>query len=396
VTSIKQTFIRYQPLIFAFSVVAGFSLGGLWLYDQYTRETSSEWHTDTSQSSISLRELVPVAERDALRPIDHPRWEPAAQVAWLGAQSPVVVVQLAGTVRAYPLAVLLHHGVVNDQVHEWAIAVTYCSLCNSPLVYNRRVNGEVLRFGTTGMLRNGGLVLWDDRTQSWWQQLTGVALVGALNGVALEIIPSRLVGFEQFRQRFPEGWVLMGDEALPPMSYGRNPYIGYDTSPQPLLYSHQPDKRLPATERVLAGVIHGQPVAYPFSVLAQRGVINDVVAGWPVVAIWHSGTLSALDRGKIDESRDVGSAALFSALVEGRVLTFQRRSGAVVDEQTGSVWNLFGEAIQGALAGMLLQQYPAQPMFWFAWAANYPHTDVYREPWPASNSGAANLLTKGP
>jgi len=371
-------------------VATGFGVSGLWLYDQYTRQTYDQWQTDISRSSISLGELVPVAERDVLHPIDHPRWEPAALVTWLSERSPVVVVKLTERVRAYPLVVLLHHGVVNDQIGEWAIAVTYCPLCNSPLVYNRRVNGQVLRFGTTGMLRNGGLVLWDDRTHSWWQQLTGTALVGAFTGVALQVIPSHLVGFEQFRRRFPEGWVLVGDETLPPMSYGRNPYIGYDTSAQPLLYSHLSDQRLPATERVLAGVIHGQPVAYPFSVLARRRVINDVVANWPVVAIWHSGTLSALDRGKIDESQDVGSAALFSALVEGRVLTFQQRGGLIVDDQTGSVWNLFGEAVDGALAGTILQQYPAQPVFWFGWAANYPNTDVYREFWPSFSPGTAN------
>lgn len=328
-------------------------------------------------------------------PIDHPRWEAASRVTWLGKRSPVIVVALNGSARAYPLAVLLHHGVVNDTIGDVAIAVTFCPLCNSPQVYDRRVNGEVLRFGTTGMLRHSGLVLWDDRTQSWWQQLTGVALVGAFSGTALEVIPSRLVGFEQFVERFPEGLVLVGDEELPPMSYGRNPYIGYDSSLQPMMYTSQLDKRLPATERVLAGVIGGQPIAYPFSVLARHGVINDVVKGWPVVAVWHPGTVSALDRGKIDESRDVGSAALFNPIVDGRVLTFRREGYTLTDEQTHSTWNLFGEAVSGVLTGAMLQQYPAQPMFWFAWAAHHPDTKIYREVWPASNPGAAHPPPEG-
>ncbi|MFQ3648176.1 MAG: DUF3179 domain-containing protein [Anaerolineae bacterium] len=391
----KPTLTRYQPLIVGLVVVVGFGLGGLWLREQYTRDMSREWRTDVSQSLVPLREIVPVAGRDVLPPIDYPRWEQASRVTWLGERSPVVVVHLDDSARAYPLAVLIHHGVVNDQIGKWVIAVTFCPLCNSPLVYNRRVNGQALRFGTTGMLRHSGLILWDDQTQSWWQQLTGTALVGALHGTVLEVIPSRLVGFAQFQQRFPEGYVLVGDAELPPMSYGRNPYIGYDSNPQPMLYTGPVDKRLPATERVLAGVIHDQPIAYPFSVLARHGVINDIVRGWPVVAVWHAGTVSALDRGKIDESRDVGSAALFNPMVEGRVLTFRRQGGQLIDEQTGSTWNLFGEATQGALAGAMLQQYPAQPMFWFAWAANYPETTIYHASWPASNPDAAELLNEG-
>lgn len=379
---------RYQPFIVGLIVMAGFSIAGWWLS---TRNTSGDWRTDLSHTRVSLHEFKPVAERNAMPPIDHPRWEAASRVTWLGQRSPVVVVVRHGHARAYPLAVLIHHGVVNDTFEGVPIAVTFCPLCNSPLVYDRRVNGQVLRFGTTGMLRHSGLILWDDRTQSWWQQLTGTALVGALSGTLLEIIPSRLVGFEQFVQRFPDGEVLVGDAALPPMSYGRNPYIGYDSSPQPLMYAGQPDPRLPATERVLAGVIGGQPIAYPFSVLAQHGVINDVVSGRPVVAVWHPGTVSALDRGKIDESRDVGSAALFSAVVDGHILTFQRHGYALVDEQTHSTWNLFGEATSGALVGAMLQQYPAQPMFWFAWAAHHPNTSVYQAAWRAPHQSALPL-----
>ncbi|XWX02969.1 DUF3179 domain-containing protein [Aggregatilineales bacterium SYSU G02658] len=390
-----KTVSRYQPLIVGLAVVVGFGLGGWWLRAQYTRDLGSEWRTDFSQTLTPLSEFVPVAERDALRPIDHPRWEPAARVTWLGERSPVIVVRLAESARAYPLAVLLHHGVVNDQIGDRPIAVTFCALCNSPLVYDRQVNGVALRFGTTGMLRHSGLILWDDQTQSWWQQLTGVALVGALAGTTLDVIPARLVGFGQFQERFPEGAVLVGDAELPPLSYGRNPYIGYDRSPQPVRYAGPVDVRLPATERVLAGLVHGQPVAYPFSVLARHGVINDVVSGWPVVAVWHAGTASALDRGKIDASRDVGSAALFSPMAAGRWLTFQRQGSLLVDEQTGSVWNLFGEATHGPLAGAVLAQHPAQPLFWFAWAAHFPHTKVYHAPWPASNSGAFELIKEG-
>jgi hypothetical protein len=189
-----------------------------------------------------------------------------------------------------------------------------------------------------------------------------------------------VVGFATFRQRYPDGVVLVGDASRPPMSYGRNPYIGYDSSLQPFMFTGVIDSRLPATERVLAGLIDGQPMAYPYTLLSASKVLNDIVGSSPVVAFWQAGAASALDAASIDESRDVGMAALFSALVEGRRLTFSVRSGAIVDDQTGSVWNIFGEAISGEMKGMMLMPYNAYPYFWFAWAANYPHTLVYEPP----------------
>jgi hypothetical protein len=374
---------RHQALFFTILVIVGFLVGGAGLMSQMTSGAMQQtWETDFTKTQVPLSEIMPMGERDTMTPIDAPVWKTVTEVTWLGDKSPVIVVHVSEPARAYPLTVLIHHGVVNDVAGDVPIAVTFCPLCNSAIVYERTVNQQVLRFGTTGAIRNSNLMMWDDLTQSWWQQFTGKAIVGTYSGVTLQVVPSQIVGFSTFATRYPNGVVLVGDANLPVVSYGRNPYIGYDTSAQPFMYSENVDPRLFATERVLAALINGQAIAYPFSVLSAQNVVNDTVNGWDVVAFWQAGAASAQDSAKVDDSRDVGMAMLFNPQVNGKTLTFRYEDGAFVDEQTGSYWNIFGEATDGELEGTLLMPYNAYPYFWFAWAANQPETRVYGETSP--------------
>ena len=189
--------------------------------------------------------------------------------------------------------------------------------------------------------------MWDDLTQSLWQQLTGEGIVGAYTGTLLDIVPSQLVGYGAFKAQYPQGEVLSTQGRF----YGSNPYVNYDSSPRPFLFMGMPDGRLMATERVLGAAIGEISVAYPFSALAQEVVINDSLAERDVVAIWQPGAVSALDAASIDQSRDVGMAALFDRQVDGRALTFQVEDGSIIDAETGSKWNIFGRATSGDLAG---------------------------------------------
>ncbi|MAS35521.1 MAG: hypothetical protein CL610_16030 [Anaerolineaceae bacterium] len=313
--------------------------------------------------------------RDGIPPIDNPRFESLdAASRWLQPQSPVIALEVDGIARAYPLAVLTRHEIANDVIGKVPVAVTFCPLCNSAIVFDRRVDGETLRFGVSGLLRNSDLIMWDDQTQSWWQQFTGTGIVGAYTGQQLTLLPSQVVGFGAFAEQYPAGEVLQG----PRGDYGRNPYVGYDSSERPFLFQGQTDDRLFPTERVLAGVIGGEAIAYPFPVLADSIVINDTVGGEDVVAIWQPGATSALDQSSIDDSRDVGMAALFGRELDGQTLTFRvNESGAILDDQTDSTWNIFGTATAGELTGSQLQQQFAYPHFWFAWAAFQPDTAIY-------------------
>lgn len=312
--------------------------------------------------------------RDGIPPIDTPVFDTLAVAdEWLQDASPVIAVEVGGLARAYPLAILTRHEIVNDRLGGEPIAVTFCPLCNSAVVFHREVGGDTLRFGVSGLLRNSDLVMWDDLTQSLWQQLTGEGIVGSYTGTLLDLVPSQLVGYAAFKQQYPAGEVLSPGSR----QYGRNPYVGYDSNPRPFLFRGELDTRLRPTERVLGTVQDGIAVAYPFEILARDIVLNDSIGERDAAAFWQPGTYSALDDSLIDRSVDVGMAALFSREWNGQLLTFQAQAGRIVDEQTGSEWSIFGRAIAGELAGAELQPLHAFPHFWFAWAAFYPQTTVY-------------------
>lgn len=372
----KHFLRRHQALFVLATLLVAFGLGGAWLVSQmrFTPD-SAQWQTAFDDAEIA--DMVDLGGRDSIMPIDHPRWMLARDVTWLGVKSPVIVVTYAGNARAYPIVVLIQHGIVNDTLGNTPIAVTYCALCNAPIVYKRTVQGKVLRFAVTGAVRNSGLTMWDDLTESWWQQFTGTAFAGAYTGVRLNTLPSQVVGFGAYAQRHPNGKVLTGDQASPNMSYSVSPFVAYDSNPQLFMYDKPADERLFPTERVLAIALHGTAIAYPFSALEAQGVVNDSINGTPVLALWQMGANSAHDLASVDASRDVGMAGLFMRTVNGQTLTFIWQDGRVTDAETGSTWNIFGEATDGALKGAMLSPLNATTCFWFSWAEYYPNTTIY-------------------
>ena len=333
------------------------------------------WATNFERSLIDLDEVISGGvPRDGIPPIDKPVFDPVISIQGLSHKSPVIALSIHGDARAYPLEVMTRHEIVNDVVGDVPVAVTFCPLCNSAIVFDRRVDGKALRFGVSGNLRFSDLVMWDDATESWWQQLTGEAIVGDYVGHKLEFVSSQLISFGLFRERFPDGKVLRG----PLGSYGNNPYRGYDSNPSPFLFAGPVDPRLGAMDRVLAAEIGEIAVAYPFDWLRRSPVVNDSIAGRDIVVFWQGGAVSALDETIIDLSRDVGMALMFDRRLDmGEILTFRFTDGRLMDEETGSQWNLFGEAIAGPLAGAKLRQLHAFPHFWFAWAAFYPETMIH-------------------
>jgi hypothetical protein len=339
-----------------------------------------DWETDFCTHSVEYDDIVNVLPRDAIPAILAPTFQSVEEAkTWLVDQSPVIALDIEGDARAYPQAILMWHEIVNDIVGGVPVAVTFCPLCNSSLVFDRRVGEQTLTFGVSGKLRNSDLIMYDHESDSWWQQFTGQGIVGIYTDTQLEFLPSLVIGFGEFAARYPQGQVLSPDTGYP-RDYGRNPYEAYDSGDNLFLYSGEVDSRLPATEHVLAGLVDGQPIAYPFTLLREQKVINDTVNGLAVVAFWQTGTVSALDQARIDDSRDIGTAALYRRDLDGQTLTFTvGEDNLLHDEQTNSTWNVFGEAIAGEAQGSRLRQLLAAPHFWFAWAAFQPETLVYGE-----------------
>jgi hypothetical protein len=313
--------------------------------------------------------------RDGIPPIDEPRFETAALAArWLEAKEPVLVFEHAGDARAYPLQILIWHEIVNDTVGGQPVVVSYCPLCNSALVFERRVGAETLDFGTSGKLRNSDLVMWDRQSESWWQQLTGECVVGAYQGTRLVAVPAPLVSYDAFRRAYPGGKVLSRDTGYE-RPYGRNPYPSYDREDGvPYLFPRPVIGRLRPMERVVSVEIGSAAKAYPYRLLAQRGIVEDELAGQRLVVFYSEGARSAVDMSLLADSRDVGAAGVFLPEVNGRPLHFERRGGVFQDRETGSTWSLLGLATAGPLEGARLTALPHGNPFAFAWFAFRPET----------------------
>ena len=335
--------------------------------------------TDFSKHIVDLSEFSSGGPPpDGIPAIDNPVFESVADAdTWLGLDWPVMFFELNGVAKAYPLAILIHHEIVNDLVGETPVLLTFCPLCNSTIAFDRRLaDGTVLDFGTTGNLRNSDLVMYDRQTRSWWQQFTGQAIVGELTGTVLEVLPSQLIGWSEFKERHPDGEVLSRNTGHV-RNYGRNPYAGYDSiGSNPFLFDGDLDGRLPAVERVVAIEVSGTDVAYPFTLLRELQVVNDTVQGIPLIVFWQSGTRTTFG----NSDQDTGSTAVYLRELDGEVLSFQAVEGGFRDEQTGSLWNLFGEAVEGPLAGSELEQVVSAEHFWFAWSVFKPDTLIWQPP----------------
>lgn len=338
------------------------------------------WKTDFGRHSVPLAEIVSGGPpRDGIPALDRPRFTSAREAGrWLADREPVMVVEHGDATRAYPLSILVWHEIVNDVVSGLPVAVTFCPLCNTALVFDRQVDGRVLDFGTTGRLRHSDLVMFDRQTESWWQQATGEGIVGALTGRTLRRVPSTVLAYKDARELHPDIRVLSRDTGYD-RPYGRNPYAGYDDpNGSPILdfFRGKPDPRLPAMQRVVAVEVGGGWAA-PLPALQRERVVNAEHAGAPFAVFWAPGAASALDRSEIAAGRDVGQTAVWDRRVAGRVLTFQVAGGAWRDRETGSRWDLAGRAVAGPLRGQRLRPVAHDTPFWFAWVTFRPETELW-------------------
>lgn len=248
---------------------------------------------------MALDELVfDGATRDSIPPIDNAILAPATGVRDMGRFEPVISISVNGDARAYPLRIMLWHEIVNDTVGGVPLLISYCPLCNSGVVFERRLDGRVLRFGNTGRIRRFDMVMYDHESESFWQQFTGEAIVGDLAGAKLKPVASRVESLGSFRRRFPKGRVLVpADPHFRP--YGLTPYQKMDTQGTPRLFA---TFDLPAGIDALDYVIAIGNRAWPLARLRSAREIHD----GGLVLRWQSGQNSIHDAQNIIQGRDIG------------------------------------------------------------------------------------------
>jgi hypothetical protein len=258
--------------------------------------------TDFGKCRVQLNEIISGGPgKDGIPAIDDIRTIAVSEDTMLTPEEPVISISIGGEARAWPLRVLMWHEIANDTLGGIPIAATYCPLCNAAIVFDRRVDGKVLDFGTTGNLRRSDLVMYDRQTESWWQQYTGEGIIGTHAGVRLVMLPSRLESWANFKARHPDGTVLVPTNPAA-RNYGANPYRGYDSAAFPFLYDGEfPDGIAPLARVV---VIDGK--AWALDLLRSRSRIES----GDIVMTWSPGQNSALDHFQISKGRDIGNVTV--------------------------------------------------------------------------------------
>ncbi|RLC57656.1 MAG: hypothetical protein DRI30_03855, partial [Chloroflexi bacterium] len=214
-------------------------------------------------------------------------------------------------------------------------------------------------------LYESDLVMLDRETSSYWWQVAGEAIVGTLTGARLTTLPSTTATWAQWLEEHPETLVLSRETGFA-RSYERDVFAGYrdqvnDERVACPVSAGALDGRLAPGDEVLGLSVGGDSRAYSARALGNAAV-NDSLGGEEIVVF---------------TTENGPAAAAYLANAGGGKLSFSYADGGYRDEDTGSLWNLSGEAVSGPLQGATLEPLPGRYTFWFAYIAAFPDADVH-------------------
>ncbi len=325
-----------------------------------------QFSTDFDRATVSFADIISGGPpKDGIPSIDLPRFDSVGLAeTWIEPQEAVLVYSHNDETHFYPLQVLMWHEIVNDTVGGRPVAITYCPLCNTGVGFDRQLDGLVLDFGTTGRLRFSNLIMYDRQSETWWQQASGEAIAGAWAGLRLEMVPVQIAPFGEAAQQWPEARVLNRDTGFS-RSYGRNPYVGYDSSTRPFLFrGPEINGEFRLLDRAIVVEYAGEEESIAYPVLREERVYPITLGGERIYVTWHPGTASALSAETVAGGRDVGSAnAYFARTTAGdSVELYVDAEGVIRDRENGESWNELGFSE----SSRRLEPATAVQHFWFS------------------------------
>ncbi|MEL7464669.1 MAG: DUF3179 domain-containing protein [Pseudomonadota bacterium] len=287
---------------------------------------------------------------DGIEALNAPKMVRAIDADFMLGSDPVLGIEVNGDARAYPLRLMAWHEMVNDTVGGEAIALPFCTLCGAGVPYRAKVDdGAPLRFGTSGLLYRANKLMWDDRTESLWNQFNGEPVIGPLvgSGLKLEALPLVMEPWVRWRERHPETLVLSLDTGKP-FNYGSgyvyDRYIRTDAQIFPVAHEGE---RLRSKDFVFGVKTLGGARAWPVTAFEGGRAINDAVGALNLVLIGDrlGETVRAYDRGD---------------------RTFQMRDGRVFAD--GAEWRVTEDALI-APSGARAPRVAGRTAYWFAWSS---------------------------
>jgi hypothetical protein len=224
------------------------------------------------------------------------------------------------------------------------------------------MDGRKLTFHLSG-INNQNFIMRDEETGSWWQQVSGEAILGPLKGRRLSLVAHDELQFSVWKQEQPEGRVLLPDERL------ASKYAPADwedrVARMPVVTPAAADDQLAPRELIIGITAGGASKAYPFSKLRQDAPVVDTLGGVPILIVMDG---------------DKKSARAFERTVDGRTLSIKKPDSSrpeLTDAETGSSWSFSGKAVSGPLAGRQLKKIVALSDYWFDWKIYHQDTTVY-------------------
>ncbi len=280
-------------------------------------------------------------------------------------EEPVIGVVINGDARAYPVRILSLHEIVNDVVGGQPVAITWCPLCYTAITFNRVLDRE-LTFGASGYLFHNNLVMYDHQSNTLWSQVLGEGIKGAYRADRLEIIPSILTTWADWKLAYPDTKVLSALQMGMLAEDVIDPYAGYYTSGAAGLGGQEElDERLPSKSLVVGLRAAKIARAYALADIISEGVINDQIDLLPVVLVYNV---------------DFQTVFTYDRRVGVRTLAFSldEETGNLIDLETNTIWDAkSGLAIAGELEGESLVRLSAPLIFWFAWSDIHKGTELY-------------------
>ena len=271
-------------------IVIGISLTSLATIPSFSL-MGAKVQTDNVQSDIrvtkdGVRYLVPPDKivgggpaKDGIPSIDHPKFVSVEEASkWLGDDELVLAMTHKGVERVYPLQILVWHEIVNDMIAGDPVLITYCPLCGSGIAYKRSIGGEAVEFGTSGKLYNSNLVMYDRKTDTYWSQIGGLAILGDLTGERLIPLPIDTVIWGDWKAAHPESAVLSRDTGYN-RNYGHDPYGSYYEDDSIWFPVQARDDRLHPKTVIFGIGVNDAYKAYRESDLVAQGTIDDTVGG---------------------------------------------------------------------------------------------------------------------